>query len=56
MSGYSERSPELARELGEKAARNLERSGKVVHRSDVTGRYVVTSPRAKSSVKKKTER
>lgn len=40
MTGYSERSHELARELAAKAARNLSRSGETV-RLDATGRYVV---------------
>jgi hypothetical protein len=41
MSGYSERSQQLARELASKAARNLSRSGRVVTRSATTGRHVI---------------
>ena len=40
MSGYSERSQELAKQLRAKATRNLERSGKVVARSAETGKFV----------------
>jgi hypothetical protein len=42
MSEYSERSQALARELAEKAAKNLRRSGRTVERSATTGRYVVS--------------
>ena len=38
MSGYSERSQELAKQLRAKAQENLERSGKT--RSAVTGQFV----------------
>ncbi len=41
MSGYSEQSQKLAKELAEKAARNLRRSGRTVERSATTGRYIV---------------
>ena len=39
MTGYSERSQELAEQLLAKATRNLERSGKVVSRS-ASGKFV----------------
>lgn len=41
MSGYSEQSQRLARELAEKAARNLRRSGRSVVQDAATGRYTV---------------
>jgi len=41
MSGYSEQSQRLARELAEKAAKNLRRSGRTVERDAETGRYTV---------------
>ena len=40
MSGYSERSQELAEQLRAKATRNLERSGKEVARSAATGKFI----------------
>ncbi len=40
MSGYSEQSQRLAREIAEKAASNLRRSGRTVTR-DASGRYIV---------------
>ncbi|GAB3042505.1 hypothetical protein GCM10027052_25700 [Parafrigoribacterium mesophilum] len=46
MSGYSERSQELAEQLRVKATRNLERSGKFVTRSAETGKFA-TKGRAK---------
>lgn len=39
MSGYSERSQQLAEELRVKATRNLERSGKFVTRSAESGDF-----------------
>jgi len=41
MSGYSQRSEELARSIAMKAARNLRKSGKIVVRDAITGRYLV---------------
>lgn len=41
MSGYSEQSQKLAKELAEKAATNLRRSGRTVERSAATGHYIV---------------
>lgn len=56
MSGYSENSQRLAREVAEKAARNLRRAGRTVTVDPATGRYIV-DPRPGSrfveSMKKK---
>ena len=41
MSGYSKQSQQLARELAEKAAKNLAGFGKTVTRDAATGRYTV---------------
>lgn len=46
MSGYSKESKRLAHEVAKRATLNLQRSGKSVTRSTVTGRYVVSSPSA----------
>ena len=42
LSEYSEQSQQLAKELLAKATKNLNRTGKAVHRDSATGRYVVT--------------
>lgn len=42
MNGYSEQSQRLARELAEKAARNLRRAGRTVTVNPGTGEYVVS--------------
>ena len=49
MSGYSEQSQRLARQLAEKAADNLRRSGRSVVQDAVTGRYIV-GPRGGGAV------
>lgn len=47
MSGYSERSQELAEQLREKASRNLARSGKRTGRSASTGKFISSSSAAR---------
>ncbi|PPG88319.1 hypothetical protein C5C00_08480 [Rathayibacter rathayi] len=49
MSGYSEQSQRLARQLAEKAAKNLRRSGRSVEQDATTGRYIV-GPRGGGSI------
>jgi hypothetical protein len=46
MSGYSERSQQLALEPASKAAGNLSRSGEVVTRSATTGGYGIEDRRS----------
>lgn len=41
MSGYSKQSQRLARQLAEKAASNLRRSGRTVEEDPVSGRFIV---------------
>jgi hypothetical protein len=56
MSGYSKESKRLAHEVAKRAAINLQRSGKSVTRSAVTGRYVVSSTAARNPRTSVTER
>ena len=48
MSGYSEHSQQLAKELAEKAAKNLRGSGRTVTRNTSTGRYIVSRDASKN--------